>query len=94
MLATALGAVTLLIAYPALFMIIKYAGAVYYVYIGYSVLTGAIKRWRDSDSPINSQVQNNNHVSGKKAFNKASTNLGQVRISYWIYISSTSPHCN
>ncbi|MCG7530009.1 leucine efflux protein LeuE [Psychrobium sp. MM17-31] len=71
MLATALGAVTLLTTYPALFMIIKYAGAAYLVYIGYNLLTNALKTWRQSNSSIDIHVQNTNHISGKKAFNKA-----------------------
>lgn len=71
MLATALGAVTLLTAYPALFMIIKYAGAAYLIYIGYNLLTGAIKTWRSSGSAIEQQLQDAKQVSGKKAFNKA-----------------------
>jgi len=44
--ATALGAVTILTTYPAVFMFIKYAGAGYLIYIGYQLISGAIKSWR------------------------------------------------
>ena len=49
MLATALGAVSILTTYPAIFMVIKYAGAAYLVYIGYHLIRDAIKSWYSVD---------------------------------------------
>lgn len=45
MLATALGAGTLLKLYPALFHGIKLAGGLYLTYIGWQLLKGAAKKW-------------------------------------------------
>lgn len=49
MLATALGAVSLLITHPALFAAIKYAGAIYLGYIGIRMIVGAWYAWREGD---------------------------------------------
>lgn len=49
MLATALGAVSVLTTYPALFLLIKYAGAAYLAYIGFSMLKGAWQSLKQSD---------------------------------------------
>lgn len=71
MLATALGAVSILVTYPALFMIIKYAGAAYLTYIGYSLIKDAINAWRKVD---NHEVQNTvieKKTTGTKAFKKS-----------------------
>lgn len=46
MLATAVGAATLLTAYPAIFMAIKYAGAAYLSYLGFRLIYGAWKNWQ------------------------------------------------
>lgn len=75
-LATALGAVTILTQYPAVFMIIKYAGAAYLIYIGYNLIAGAIKTWRSSqgaqaDQEIEDGVKQLKKSSGMKAFRKA-----------------------
>ena len=74
MLATALGAVSILITYPALFMIIKYAGAAYLVYIGYNLIKGAISTWRnaggdDLQSSINKDK--GKRTTSIKAFKKS-----------------------
>ena len=42
MLATALCIISILVTYPALFMMIKYAGATYLIYIGYNLIKGVI----------------------------------------------------
>ncbi len=71
MLATALGAVSVLTTYPALFMLIKYAGACYLGYIGLRMLIGAWQALRTrtiqelSDTPILKKT------SGQVAFKKA-----------------------
>ncbi|MFM2276354.1 MAG: hypothetical protein RL211_2226 [Pseudomonadota bacterium] len=46
---TALGAASLLRAYPALFMVVKYAGATYLAWVGMNLLWSAIQKWR---SPV------------------------------------------
>ena len=51
-LAVALGAVSILTAYPALFMLIKYVGAGYLIYIGYHLIFGAIKAFKSSNENI------------------------------------------
>lgn len=70
-LATALGAVTILTTYPAVFMFIKYAGAGYLIYIGYNLITGAIKSWRNlDDKGLEAAVEIKKTTAGK-AFRKA-----------------------
>lgn len=70
MVLTAAGAVTVLQAYPALFLVIKYAGAAYLVYLGCRLLYGAWQSWRQDPSleSINKQLAATRPV---KAFNKA-----------------------
>lgn len=70
-LATALGAITLLTAYPAIFMVIKYAGAAYLVYIGINMIGGAIKTWRQVDDEAINRVNKVVNASSYKAFRKA-----------------------
>lgn len=70
-LATALGAVTILTAYPAIFMFIKYAGAAYLIYIGYNLITGAIKSWRQLDDQNLQKELEIKKTTGGKAFRKA-----------------------
>ena len=43
---TAFGAASLLHTYPALFMVVKYAGAAYLCWVGLNLLWGAIQKWR------------------------------------------------
>ncbi len=47
LLLTALGAAGLLRTYPALFMVVKYAGAAYLSWVGVNLLWSAIKTWRE-----------------------------------------------
>jgi len=46
---TALGAASLLRTYPALFMVVKYAGAAYLGWVGLNLLWGAIQKWRSRE---------------------------------------------
>lgn len=43
---TALGAAGLLRTYPALFMVVKYAGAAYLTWVGLNLVWSAIQKWR------------------------------------------------
>ena len=69
-LATALGAISILTAYPALFMVIKYAGAAYLVFIGINLIGGAIRTWRTIDDKSVDDVHLKK-ASSSKAFKKA-----------------------
>lgn len=51
MVLTAAGVASLLQTYPPLFMVIKYAGAAYLGYVGFTMLRGAWRRWRDRTEP-------------------------------------------
>ncbi len=69
MILTAAGAVTLLTAYPALFMLLKLAGALYLTYLGGHLIYGAWSSWKQKGS--SSEVKILKPVSAKRAFNKA-----------------------
>lgn len=71
MLATALGAVSLLVTYPAVFMIIKYAGAAYLIYIGYHLIKDALNTWQTVDSSDLQNAITENKTTGVKAFKKS-----------------------
>ncbi|WP_138516125.1 leucine efflux protein LeuE [Rhodoferax bucti] len=47
---TALGAASLLRTYPALFMVVKYAGAAYLTWVGLNLLIAAVKKWRSAQT--------------------------------------------
>ncbi len=47
---TALGAGTLLRTHPALFIVVKYAGAAYLSWVGLNLVWGAIQKWRSRDA--------------------------------------------
>lgn len=49
---TALGAAGLLRSYPALFMVVKYAGAGYLAWLGVNLIWSAIQKWRSRDQPV------------------------------------------
>jgi leucine efflux protein len=73
-LATALGAVTIINAYPAIFMVIKYLGAAYLIYIGYHLIRDAIHSWRSLNKEDEQQLQSSLNIqktTGAKAFKKA-----------------------
>jgi leucine efflux protein len=46
---TALGAASLLRGNPALFTVVKYAGAAYLAWLGVNLVWAAIQKWQDSD---------------------------------------------
>jgi len=71
MIATALGAISILTAYPAVFMVIKYAGAGYLVYIGVSLIGGALATWKTIGQDALDEPAIITKTSNKKAFNKA-----------------------
>jgi leucine efflux protein len=48
---TALGAASLLRTHPALFMVVKYAGAAYLTWVGLNLVWSAIKKWRGAVVP-------------------------------------------
>jgi leucine efflux protein len=52
-----LGAAGLLRTYPALFMVVKYAGAVYLGWVGVNLLRAALGRWRSSPSEVQMDAQ-------------------------------------
>jgi leucine efflux protein len=54
MILSAAGVASLMSAYPPLFMVIKYVGAAYLVWIGFGMIRGAVRRWRTSPSPSGS----------------------------------------
>ena len=47
---TALGAASLLRTHPALFMVVKYAGAAYLSWVGLNLLWGALSKWRNQQA--------------------------------------------
>jgi leucine efflux protein len=49
---TALGAAGLLRSNPALFMVVKYAGAAYLSWLGLTLVRSSIKKWRGTDEPV------------------------------------------
>jgi leucine efflux protein len=62
---TALGAASLLRTHPALFMVVKYAGAAYLTWVGINLIRGAIAKWRsgtpvevDADAAVSQMVAN------------------------------------
>ena len=68
LLLTALGAASLLRTYPALFMVVKYAGAAYLTWVGVNLFIAAVKKWR-SNSPVD--------MSADPAGAQATANLQQ-----------------
>jgi len=65
---TALGAASLLRTHPALFMVVKYAGAAYLTWVGINLILGAIAKWRsgtpvdvDADAAVSQMVANLQH---------------------------------
>ena len=54
-----LGAAGLLRTYPAMFMVVKYAGAAYLGWVGVNLLRAALARWRSSST----EVQTDAHSS-------------------------------
>lgn len=48
---TAFGAAGLLHTYPALFVLVKYAGAAYLSWVGLNLVWSALRQWRSADAP-------------------------------------------
>ena len=48
---TAFGAAGLLHTYPALFILVKYAGAAYLSWVGLNLVWSALRQWRSADVP-------------------------------------------
>nr|WP_218110621.1 leucine efflux protein LeuE [Ostreibacterium oceani] len=71
MLLTALGAVAILTAYPALFMTIKIIGAIYLGYIGLRLVRDAWINWRRHESMSEAAMQPIKKTSPRNAFAKA-----------------------
>ncbi len=69
MLLTAAGAVTVLTAYPALFTLLKLAGALYLTYLGGLLIYGAWVSWKQQDNIA--QIKTLKPISARRAFNKA-----------------------
>ena len=57
-----LGAAGLLRTHPALFMVVKYAGAVYLGWVGVNLLRAALARWRSSPSDVQVDAQPEEHA--------------------------------
>ncbi|HPE58729.1 MAG TPA: leucine efflux protein LeuE [Thiolinea sp.] len=71
MLATAAGAATLLHTYPSLFMVVKYAGAIYLGYIGFTMLLSAWRNWRSQELEQVLEQPLTHRVSRSAPFRKA-----------------------
>ena len=71
MLATALGAVSVLTTYPELFAVIKYVGAIYLGYLGFKMIQGAYLTWRDKADLDSERAVILKQTTGYKAFKKA-----------------------
>lgn len=59
-----LGAAGLLRTHPALFMVVKYAGAVYLGWVGVNLLRAALVRWRSSPSEVQTDALPEEPASG------------------------------
>lgn len=60
---TALGAASLLRSNPALFMVVKYAGAAYLAWLGVNLLWSAIQKWRSTDAPVAAVAETPAHLA-------------------------------
>jgi leucine efflux protein len=66
---TALGAAGLLRTYPAMFMVLKYAGAAYLTWVGFQLFRSAIRAWRATEVVSVAAPENANNL--KHPFKKA-----------------------
>jgi leucine efflux protein len=60
---TGLGAASLMRTHPALFMVVKYAGAAYLAWIGLNLLVAALRQWRSHDKPNAPVVETPAHLA-------------------------------
>jgi leucine efflux protein len=51
MVLSAAGVASLLNAYPPVFLVIKWAGAAYLGYVGFTIIRSAVRKWRGRDEP-------------------------------------------
>jgi len=58
-----LGAAGLLRTTPALFMVVKYAGAAYLSWVGLQLLLAAVKKWRSADLPTHAEPEIPAHMA-------------------------------
>jgi leucine efflux protein len=58
-----LGAAGLLRTTPALFMVVKYAGAAYLSWVGVQLLLAAVKKWRSADLPAHAEPEVPAHLA-------------------------------
>jgi leucine efflux protein len=58
-----LGAAGLLRTTPALFMVVKYAGAAYLSWVGVQLLLAAFKKWRSTDTPAHGEPEIPAHMA-------------------------------
>jgi leucine efflux protein len=58
-----LGAAGLLRTTPALFMVVKYAGAAYLSWVGAQLLLAAVKKWRSADLPAQHEPEVPAHLA-------------------------------
>jgi len=64
---SAAGVASLLRAEPGLFMIVRYAGAAYLCYLGFGLLRGAWRRWRQRDVPAAGQRSTVEGAAGQRS---------------------------
>jgi leucine efflux protein len=57
MVLSAAGAASLLRTYPPLFLVIKYAGAAYLLWVGFGIVRGAWRKWRNRGSAPSAAVE-------------------------------------
>lgn len=70
LLLTALGAASLLRTYPALFMLVKYAGAGYLALVGLNLIWTALRKWR-TNAPADAIPEEQTAVNLQNPFKRA-----------------------
>jgi len=71
MAASAIGIASLLRAYPPLFMVIKYAGGAYLMWVGTGLVRDAVRRWRAPATPRVEQFAEQPAEDSHRPFRKA-----------------------
>jgi leucine efflux protein len=66
---TALGAASLLRTHPALFMVVKYAGAAYLTWVGVNLIWTSVKKLRQGDAVQTAQPESDAHL--QRPFHRA-----------------------
>ncbi|MBU2662297.1 leucine efflux protein LeuE [Actinoplanes bogorensis] len=57
MVLSAAGAASLLRTYPPLFLVIKYAGAAYLLWIGFGIVRGGVRKWRSRGEATGTTIE-------------------------------------